>query len=176
MTTSAALPTHDHLVDAPVAAIPAQRQAPRTETPDPEPAVLPRQRPAAVLGALAGMAVGAAGTLAAAAIMAAPAVVPAPADVPRQVPEPRVSFGGTVSVPGKALTSFGDGTWQVGVDVVPGTYATTGGVDCHHALRPAVTGQDIVKSAAAQGSATVVLAEGGSWITTSGCGTWSRVG
>jgi hypothetical protein len=176
MTTSAALPTHDHVTEVPVAAIPAQRQAPPSETRDPEPAVLPRQRPAAVLGALAGMAVGAAGTLAAAAIMAAPAVVPAPADVPRQVPEPRVAFDGTVSVPGRELTAFGDGTWQIGVDVVPGTYATTGGVECYHSLRPAVTGQDIARMAVVHGPATVVLAEDGGWITTSGCGTWSRTG
>jgi len=176
MPTSASLPTNEHLTDVPVAGIPGQRQAPPPETRDPGPAVLPRQRPTAVLGMLAGMAVGAAGTLAAAAIVATPAVVPAPTDVTRQVPEPRVASGGTVSVPGRELTAFGDATWQVGVDIVPGTYATTGGGACHHALRPAVTGKDIMKSAVVQGPATVVLAEGDGWITTSGCGTWSRAG
>jgi hypothetical protein len=173
MTTSAALPTHDHPTAVPAAAIPTQRGAP-SETPAPEPAVLPRRRPAAVLGVVAGMAVGAAGTLIAAAIAAAPAVVPAPDDAPRVVPEPRVAFAGTVSVPGRELTSFGDGDWQVGIDVVPGTYATTGGVDCRHALRPAVTGRDIVQTVVHQGPATVVLADGSGFFATSGCGTWTR--
>jgi hypothetical protein len=172
MTTSAALPTHDRPIDAPAAAIPAQRGAP-PEAPASEPAVLPRQRPAATWGVLAGMAAGAAGTLAAAAIVAAPAVIPTAAS---STPEPRVAFGGNVSVPGRELATFGDGAWQVGVDVVPGTYATTGGVDCRHALRPAVTGRDIVHSAVHGGPATTVLAEDGSWFVTSGCGTWARVG
>ena len=47
-----------------------------------------------------------------------------PDDAPRVTPEPRVAFAGTQSVPGRELTSFGDGTWQVGVDVLPGTYTS----------------------------------------------------
>ena len=129
-----------------------------------------------MLGVVAGMAAGAAGTLVAAAIVSAPAVVPAPDAAPRETPEPRVAFAGTVSVPGRELTSFGDGTWQVGVDVLPGTYATVGGVDCRHAFSAAVTGSDIVKSAVAPGPATVVLAEDDGWFATSGCSTWTRVG
>jgi hypothetical protein len=164
----ALLPSHDqHTTDTP-AGIPAQRGAPPLEALDPEPTVLHRQRPAAVLGVVAGMAAGAAGTLAAAAIVSAPAVVPAPADdAPRVVPEPRVAFADT----GRELTSFGDGTWWVGVDVLPGTYTSAGGPDCRHAFRAAVTGDDIV---AGTGSATVVLADGSGFFDTSGCGTWTR--
>ena len=169
MTTSAALPTHNHPTDVPVLAIPAQRGAPETETVVPEPAVLPRPRPAAVWGVVAGMAVGAAATLAAAAIVSAPAVVPAPDDAPLMVPEPRVAFGGNVSVPGRVLTAFGDGSWQVGVDVVPGTYVSTGGPDCRHAFSEAVTGGDIVA-----GATTVVLTDVSGFFETSGCGTWTR--
>jgi hypothetical protein len=164
---TALLPSPDRSTDAPAAAIPAQRGAPPPETFDTEPAVLHRQRPAAVLGVVAGMAAGAAGTLAAAAIVSAPAVVPAPDDAPRVTPEPRVAFADS----GRELTSFGDGTWQVGVDVLPGTYTSAGGPDCRHAFRAAVTGKDIV---AGTGSAIVVLADGAGYFDTSGCGTWTR--
>lgn len=176
MTTSAAPPTHDHATDVPVAVIPAQRGAPSTETvAAPEPAVLPRPRPAAVWSVVAGMAVGAAATLAAAAIVSAPAVVPAPDDAPLMAPEPRVAFGGNVSVPGRVLTAFGDGTWQVGVDVVSGTYASAGGPDCRHAFTAAAaTGGDIVAGAVDPGPTAVVLADDSGFFATSGCGTWTR--
>jgi hypothetical protein len=175
MTTSASPTRHDHPAGRPAPAIPAQRKAPVAEAVVPEPDVLAHQEPAAVWGVVAGMAAGAAGTLVAAAIVAAPAVV-ASEDAARQVPEPRFALGGNVSVPGRESTTFGDGTWQVGVDVVPGTYATVGGGDCRHALRPAATGRDIVHSAVGLGPATVILADDGSWFWTSGCGTWTRVG
>ena len=171
---SALLPSHDRPTDAPAAVIPAQRGAPPPETLAPEPAVMPRQRPAAVLAVVAGMAAGAAGTLVAAAIVSAPAVVPAPQAAPGQTPEPRVAFAGTVSVPGRELASFGDGTWQVGVDVLPGAYTSAGGPDCRHAFSAAVTGSDIVQSAVTEGPATVLLADGGGFFETSGCGTWTR--
>jgi hypothetical protein len=119
------------------------------------------------------MAAGAAVTLTAAAIATAPAVVPAPTVTARHTPEPRVA-GGTVSVPGRVLTAFGDGSWQVGVDVAPGTYTTVGGLDCRHALREAVTGGDIAASAVEPDPATVVLTEDSGYFETSGCATWRR--
>jgi hypothetical protein len=122
------------------------------------------------------MAAGAVGTRTAAAIVSAPAVVPAPVVAIPRPPEPRVAFAGTVSVPGRELTSFGDGTWQVGVDVAAGTYTTTGGPDCRHALRPALTGGDIVASAADPQPATVVLTEDSGWFETTGCTTWRQAG
>jgi len=149
-----------------VAAIPAPRVAPPPETVAPEPALLPRPRPAAVWGVVAGMAAGAVGTLAAAVIVTAPAAAPSP--------EPRVEFDGNVTVPGRELTAFGDGAWQVGVDVVPGTYTSTGGPDCRYALRAAVTGGDIAASTVAQGPVTVVLAADTGYVETSGCATWRR--
>ena len=70
---SALLPSHDRPTGVAAAAIPAPRVAPPPETLAPEPAVLPRPRPAAVWGVVAGMAAGAVGTLAAAVIVTAPA-------------------------------------------------------------------------------------------------------
>src|SRR3954452_19270800 len=116
---SALLPSQDRRpTEAPVLVIPAQRSAPPPQTP--APAVMPRPRPAAVWGGVAGVAAGAAVTLTAAASATAPptaparAVVPAPTTISRHTPEPRVASGGTVSVPGQVLTAFGDGSWQVG--------------------------------------------------------------
>jgi hypothetical protein len=120
------------------------------------------------------MAAGAAVTLTAAAIAAAPAVVPAPTTISRYTPEPRVASGGTVSVPGRVLTAFGDGSWQVGVDVAPGTYTTVGGLDCRHALRAALTGGDIAASAVEPDPATVVLTEDSGYFETAGCAIWRR--
>ena len=101
---------------------------------------------------------------------------PAPLTDPAALsaPEPRVAFGGNVSVPGRVLTAFGDGTWQVGVDVVPGTYASAGGPDCRHAVSAAVTGGDIVAGTVGPGAAAVVLADDNGFFETSGCGTWTR--
>jgi hypothetical protein len=61
------------------------------------------------------------------------------------IPEPRVAFACTQPVPGRELTSFADGTWQVGVDVLPGTYTSAGGPDCPDAFGAAVTGSDTTR-------------------------------
>ena len=171
---SALLPSHDRPTGVAAAAIPAPRVAPPPETFASEPAMLPRPRPAAVWAVVAGMAAGAVGTLTAAVIVTAPVALPHTAPAPPPVPEPRVAFDGSVTVPGRELTAFGDGTWQVGVDVVPGTYTSTGGPDCRYALRAAVTGGDIAASTVGPGPATVVLAAGTGYVETSGCATWRR--
>jgi hypothetical protein len=171
---SALLPSHDRPTGVVAAAIPTPRVAPPPETFAPEPAMLPRPRPAAVWGVVAGMAAGAVGTLTAAVIVTAPVALPHTAPAPPPVPEPRVAFDGSVTVPGRELTAFGDGTWQVGVDVVPGTYTSTGGPDCRYALRAAVTGGDVAASTVGPGPATVVLAADTGYVETSGCATWQR--
>lgn len=159
----------------PTAEIPLQRQAPPLEVvpvalPAPRiPAAPPRARqhwPVAVSVIAAGLAVGAIGVMQAATTDTAP---------------PAAASGGfvaNVSVPGRVLTSVGDGTWQIGVDVEPGTYTTSGAVDstCHHALRPTRTGGGVVDATDGLGPATVVLAEADGWFETSGCATWRRVG
>ena len=76
-------------------------------------------------------------------------------------------------MPGRELTSFGDGTWQVGADVAPGTYTTACGPACQYTLRAAVTGSDIVANTVGRGPATVVLSDDG-YVETSGCSTWTR--
>jgi hypothetical protein len=132
-----------------------------------------RRWPAAVGGLAAGLAVGTVGAVATIGAMSAPASVivkPAAAQEP--------SFTANVSVPGRTLTAFGDGKWQVGVDVAAGTYTSAGtiGPGCYHALRTAMTGGPVVNSTVSPGPATVVLTEADGWFETSGCATWTRTG
>jgi hypothetical protein len=159
----------------PTAEIPVQRQAPPVEVglavppqAPPAPAVpRPRQpRPVATYVIAAGLAVGMVGGTG--------AVQAATTDTA----PPGVASGGyvaNVSVPGRVLTSFGDGTWQVGVDVEPGTYTTTGagGPTCRHGLGRTRTSAKIAERS---GSATVVLTEADGWFDTAGCAMWTRTG
>ena len=88
---------------------------------------------------------------------------------------PSGGYVANVSVPGRVMTSFGDGTWQIGVDVEPGTYTAGRAADpaCHHALRNSRTGTKVAED---WGSSTVVLTEADGWFQTSGCATWKRSG
>lgn len=144
--------------------IPLQRQAPPARV---VPVVVPKPRarrpwPVTVGGLAAGLAIGSVGVIAA--VQA----------VPAQTSPTSGGFVANVSVPGRVLTSFGDGTWQIGVDVEPGTYTTTGAdPTCRHALQPSRTGG---AEAVGRGPATVVLTEADGWFDTSGCATWKRAG
>ncbi len=118
------LQSHDQeLSRLPIGGIPVRRTAPPVRVLPAAPARRERRWSVAVGAVAAGLAVGAAG--AAGAVTA------------RTAPPPAASGGfvADVSVPGRILTAFADGTWQVGVDVAPGTYRTGGGPGCHHAVR-----------------------------------------
>ena len=149
--------------------IPAQRQAPPVRV-----APLPRRRdrrrwPVTVGGLAAGLALGTLGVLGGAETATTEQGVATPA------PDGWVA---NVSVPGRVRTSFGDGAWQVGVDVEAGTYTTAGAVDpdCVHALRTTATVGVPLQGAGHPGPATVVLTEEDGWFVTSGCATWYRAG
>ena len=123
--------------------------------------------------AVALAAVGITGTVAALGTLLVTATPPPP------VPVAPASVSPNVSVPGRVLTAVDDGVWQVGVDVAPGTYASTGptgGLACRHALRRSRTGGEVTASTGATGAAVVVLARGDGWFETRGCATWKRVG
>src|SRR4051812_30524555 len=153
----------------PTAEIPVQRQAPPVEVgllvPPTAPAVpRPRQpRPVATYVIAAGLAVGMVGGVGAVQAATTDSAPPAAASG---------GYVANVSVPGRVLTSFGDGTWQIGVDVEPGTYTTTGagGPSCRHALGRTRTG---AKIAARRGSTTIVLTEADGWFDTAGCAMWT---
>lgn len=133
----------------------------------------PRRWSTAVGRIATGLTFGAVGAVGAVLALSATATVtpdPAPT-TPTALP---ASVSPNVSVPGRALTVIGDGVWQVGVDVEPGTYRSArGDATCRHALRHDRTGADVT---AAAGAGTVVLTADDGWFATSGCATWRRVG
>jgi len=152
----------------PTADIPLQRQAPPAR---PVPVVVPKPRarhprPIATYVIAAGFAVGTVGVIAAVQTVTTPTTPPAASG----------GYVANVSVPGRVMTSFGDGTWQIGVDVEPGTYTAAGAgtASCRHALRPSRTGG--ATGAVGRGPATVVLTEADGWFDTFGCATWKRTG
>jgi hypothetical protein len=132
-----------------------------------------RRWPAAVGGLAAGLAVGTAGAVAMVGGLAGTSTAITPAAVATSP-----AFTANVSVPGRTLTAFRDGTWQIGVDIAPGTYTSAGsaGPACFHALRTSQTSGGVVNSAVSTGPSTVVLAEADGWFETSGCATWTRTG
>jgi len=181
MTT--ALPSRDEAPAwLPTAEVPLQRSAPLPPmplapvVPAPRTAVLPkpgRRWPAVAGGLVAGLAVGAAGAMSAISAVALD-------DTARFDPAPVApsSVSPNVAVPGRVLSAFADGVWQVGVDIEPGTYTTAGAVGptCYHATRTAMSGGDIVNSIIDPAPATVVLTEADGWFETAGCATWTRTG
>jgi hypothetical protein len=150
---STVLPSHerDRDLSALSVEIPVPRPAPpaadestaRPGPPDPGTRRPARSRWAwAAAGITAGVLTGAVGIVA----------VTAPANVD----------AGVRAVPTTPLTTFCDGTWDVGRDVAPGTYVAAGSTPaCRHTGSP-------------RGQTGVVLGEGP--FETAGCGTWSRVG
>src|SRR5689334_3438313 len=163
-----ALPDRGPAVAArPVRVAPARMTSLRSER---------RRWPAAVGGLAAGLTLGTVGAVGAVfALSAIPTASTTPALAAPAVSETGLSPN--VSVPGRVLTAFGDGTWQVGVDIAAGSYRTTGPVGdatCRHALRTARAGGAVTAAEASPGRDAVVLTEADGWFTTAGCATWRR--
>ena len=69
-------------------------------------------------------------------------------------------------------STFGNGQWEVGVDIEPGKYRTDGGTPCYWAkLRPA--DHDIIDNNLAEGPQIVTL-QAGIIFESKDCGTWTR--
>lgn len=99
-------------------------------------------------------------------VLLPPSFPPAPPAVPAQVA-------------GGPLTSFGDGTWEVGVDIEPGKYKTPGprGSGCYYERQGGDDGSfsDIIDNNFAEGPATVTIKASDKFFETSGCD-WAKVG
>ncbi|MGH3780630.1 MAG: hypothetical protein ACRDRO_08360 [Pseudonocardiaceae bacterium] len=86
--------------------------------------------------------------------------------------------------PSGPLTTFEDGTYQVGIaagDVPAGTYRTTGsteGMSCYWARTKATTDtpDTVIASGYAPGPATVTIKDSDGAFVTSGCARWTRDG
>ena len=158
--------------------LPRQRPAtPSGNLPTPEPVTLRPVRgrwsvPTTVVAA--GLAVVTVALVGAVFALLATSTAEPTAPTPAALP---TSVSPNVSVPGRVLTAFGDGVWQVGVDIEPGTYASTGsagGLTCHHALRATRTGGNVESTTVSAGPAAVVLTADDGWFETFGCATWVR--
>ena len=78
--------------------------------------------------------------------------------------------------PGQPNTTFGDGTYQVGVDIAPGTYRSAGGDNCYWArLRSLDTG-NIISNNASPGPQVVAIQPTDAAFQTKNCGTWQKSG
>lgn len=73
-------------------------------------------------------------------------------------------------------TTFGDGTWRVGADIVPGTYRTSGGQLCYWKRMANLTGDGILDNEFAQGQAVVTILPTDAGFESKRCGTWTKVG
>jgi hypothetical protein len=74
-------------------------------------------------------------------------------------------------------TSFGDGTWRVGVDVQPGTYQSLGQDNCYYELLSGFGGpDDVIGNDLPNGPATITLDSSILGVKSSGCGTWTKIG
>jgi hypothetical protein len=70
----------------------------------------------------------------------------------------------------------GDGTYQVGIDIVPGTYRSAGGANCYWERESDLSGTlgGIIANSAASGTQVVTILPSDAAFKTEGCGTWQR--
>lgn len=75
-------------------------------------------------------------------------------------------------------TSFGNGDWAVGINIVPGTYATPGGTGCYWERQGGFTGTltAILANTRPTGQAVVTISSTDKGFETNTCGTWTLQG
>jgi hypothetical protein len=72
---------------------------------------------------------------------------------------------------------FGDGTWQVAIDIAPGTWRSTGGTTCYWQRMRGFSGTftDIIANDNTGPSTIVEIGAGDKAFSSSRCGTWTKV-
>ncbi len=110
---------------------------------------------------------------------AAPAAPPAASAAPPAAPAELLAAPAS---PVNLATAFGDGTYVVGIGIVPGTYATTGpavgglGMCSWSRLKDTSGNVDsIIANDARQGATTVTITKTDGVFQTAGCNTWQEV-
>jgi hypothetical protein len=73
--------------------------------------------------------------------------------------------------------AFGDGTWQVGVDIAPGTWRSAGGTTCYWQRMKGFSGtfSDIIANDNTGPSTIVEIGASDKAFSSSRCGTWTKV-
>lgn len=110
-----------------------------------------------------------------------------PGAVPAPPPNPDNSSGVAEDGPGASgpLTEFGDGNWEIGVDIAPGKYKSAGpaldyeGAACFAQTTKEGNGEigDIAKQEVVNGPITFIIpAKGVKFFESTGCQTWKKVG
>lgn len=79
------------------------------------------------------------------------------------------------ATPSGPLTTFGDGTWAVGVQIAAGTYQTAGGSSCYWERDSDLTGSasSILANGNTIGHVVVTILSTDKGFQTQGCGTWA---
>lgn len=88
----------------------------------------------------------------------------------KSAPQPQVATAGS----GGGGSVVGDGTWEVGKDIQPGTYRAAGGDGCYWAILngpPTGDHNNIEENGGFTSNVVVTLSEG-QWFETSDCGEW----
>ena len=91
------------------------------------------------------------------------------------VPPQTTTLASTPS-PSPPVTTFGDGTYLVGSQVVGGTYRTSGGTGCYWARLSSSlsgSGNEIIAKNTATGPVIVTISLSDAAFVSDGCGTWS---
>jgi len=78
--------------------------------------------------------------------------------------------------PGPKTSISTDGTYQVGVDIVPGTYRTAGGSSCYWARLSSLSTNDIIDNNNSSGPQVVGILPSDKAFLTERCGAWQMTG
>jgi hypothetical protein len=76
--------------------------------------------------------------------------------------------------PGPKTTIDGDGTYQVGVDIVPGTYRAAGSGSCYWARLSSLDTGDVIDNNISSGPQVVGIQSSDKAFLTQRCGTWQK--
>lgn len=110
-----------------------------------------------------------------------PTAATAPGQVLADIPTFTATPAPTVPPsPTGPLTTFGEGNYQVGTDILPGTYHTTGPdgtnpVGCYWERAKDTSGDSIITNDIGNGPATVTISATDGAFKTSGCNTWNHL-
>jgi hypothetical protein len=99
------------------------------------------------------------------------------ADRATNTPKGPTATHGPTATPTPNYAHFGDGTFQVGKEIQPGTYRTREGASgCYYARLKGFSGSfdDIIANENADGPAVVTIAAGDAGFLSQNCGTWTQ--
>jgi hypothetical protein len=106
--------------------------------------------------------------------------VTAPAPAPETVTVQAAPPPAPAPSPAEPATGIGDGVWEVGVDVAPGKYKTTGtnSFSCYYARLKSNDGSlgDIIDNNLSEGPMTVTIKGSDGYFESTGCNDWTKVG